>query len=76
MAQVRVLLEVAGATVPSLLVLCVLAAAPAVAARDTVAATGYAAGTIVIHTGERRLYYYLTGGRALRYPVGVGRAGK
>jgi len=37
---------------------------------------GYAAGTIVVRTGERSLYYVLGNGRALRYPVGVGRAGK
>ncbi len=37
---------------------------------------GYAAGTIVIRTSERRLYYVLGDGRALRYPVGVGKAGK
>jgi lipoprotein-anchoring transpeptidase ErfK/SrfK len=45
-------------------------------AREVVAAAGYAAGTIVVRTGERRLYLYLGDGRALRYPVGVGRAGK
>jgi lipoprotein-anchoring transpeptidase ErfK/SrfK len=32
-------------------------------------------GTIVVKTHERRLYYVLGGGRAIRYPVGVGRAG-
>ena len=32
-------------------------------------------GSIVIKTSERRLYYVLGGGKALRYPVGVGRAG-
>jgi lipoprotein-anchoring transpeptidase ErfK/SrfK len=36
----------------------------------------HAAGTIVIRTSERRLYLVLGGGRAIRYPVGVGRAGK
>lgn len=51
-----------------------LAAIPA-AASEMVPATGYAAGTIVIHTSQRRLYYYLGDGTALRYPVGVGRAG-
>lgn len=51
-----------------------LAVAPA-AARETVAAADYAPGTIVVHTNERRLYYYLAGGKALRYRVGVGRAG-
>jgi lipoprotein-anchoring transpeptidase ErfK/SrfK len=45
------------------------------AARETVAATGYSAGTIVIRTSERRLYYYIDAGHAIRYPVGVGRAG-
>jgi lipoprotein-anchoring transpeptidase ErfK/SrfK len=34
------------------------------------------AGTIVVRTSERRLYYGLGGGRAVAYPVGVGRAGK
>jgi lipoprotein-anchoring transpeptidase ErfK/SrfK len=37
---------------------------------------GYSAGTIVIRTSERRLYYVLGDGRALRYPVGVGKYGK
>ena len=35
----------------------------------------YGPGTIVIHTGERRLYYFVSAGEAIRYPVGVGRAG-
>jgi lipoprotein-anchoring transpeptidase ErfK/SrfK len=33
-------------------------------------------GTIVVRTNERRLYYVLGSGQAIRYPVGVGRAGK
>jgi lipoprotein-anchoring transpeptidase ErfK/SrfK len=33
-------------------------------------------GTIVVKTGERQLYLVLRNGRALRYPVGVGKAGK
>ena len=56
-----------------------LAVATATAqARETVAfnAPGYSAGTIVIHTNERRLYLVLGNGHAIRYPVGVGRAGK
>jgi lipoprotein-anchoring transpeptidase ErfK/SrfK len=32
-------------------------------------------GTIVINTSERRLYYVLGGGQAIRYGVGVGRIG-
>jgi lipoprotein-anchoring transpeptidase ErfK/SrfK len=35
----------------------------------------YMPGTIVIRTGERRLYYFVGAGDAIRYPVGVGRAG-
>ena len=34
------------------------------------------AGTIVVRTNERRLYLVLGQGRALAYPVGVGRAGR
>lgn len=34
------------------------------------------AGTIVVRTGERRLYLVQGDGTALRYPVAVGRAGK
>ncbi len=33
-------------------------------------------GTIVVRTHERRLYLVLGEGRALSYPVGVGRAGR
>ena len=36
----------------------------------------YLPGTIVIHTNERALYYFVGPGQALRYPVGVGRLGK
>jgi lipoprotein-anchoring transpeptidase ErfK/SrfK len=32
-------------------------------------------GTIIINTGERRLYYVLGDGQAIRYGVGVGRQG-
>ena len=38
--------------------------------------SGYSAGTIVVKTSERRLYYVVDGQHALRYPVGVGKAGK
>jgi lipoprotein-anchoring transpeptidase ErfK/SrfK len=40
------------------------------------APSSVSAGTIFIRTSERRLYYGLGGGRAIAYPVGVGRAGK
>jgi lipoprotein-anchoring transpeptidase ErfK/SrfK len=46
-------------------------------ARETVRYDGgEPAGTIVINTSQRRLYLVLPGGAAIRYPVGVGRAGK
>ena len=46
-------------------------------ARDIVGFPGgYMAGTVVVKTSERSLYYVLGNGRAVRYPVGVGRAGK
>ncbi|MBV8963555.1 MAG: L,D-transpeptidase [Hyphomicrobiales bacterium] len=44
--------------------------------REEVAYTGaYAPGTIIISTEERRLYFILPGGRAIKYGVGVGRPG-
>jgi lipoprotein-anchoring transpeptidase ErfK/SrfK len=45
------------------------------ATRDVVTFAGFAPGTIVVKTSERRLYYVINGDRALRFPVGVGRAG-
>jgi lipoprotein-anchoring transpeptidase ErfK/SrfK len=36
----------------------------------------YHPGTIIVRTGERRLYLVLGGGAAVRYKVGVGKAGK
>ena len=44
-------------------------------AQNVVAFSGFAPGTIVVKTGERRLYFVIDGDRALRFPVGVGRAG-
>ncbi|MEH3119576.1 MAG: L,D-transpeptidase [Methylorubrum populi] len=35
----------------------------------------YAPGTVVVSTAERRLYYVLPDGQAIRYGVGVGRPG-
>jgi lipoprotein-anchoring transpeptidase ErfK/SrfK len=48
--------------------------APA-AAREVVHFAGYSPGTVVVKTSERRLYYVVGDGTAIRYPVGVGRAG-
>jgi lipoprotein-anchoring transpeptidase ErfK/SrfK len=54
----------------------VLSPRSALANGDVVAVKdNFAAGTIVVRTSERRLYLILGGGQALRYPVGVGRAG-
>jgi lipoprotein-anchoring transpeptidase ErfK/SrfK len=55
-----------------------LSSAPAAQARpDVVAFRGdYSPGTIVVKTGERRLYLVVDEGLAVRYPVGVGKAGK
>jgi len=54
--------------------IALLSATPS-AAREIIRFNGYSAGTIVIKTNERRLYYVLGDGKAIRYPVGVGRAG-
>jgi lipoprotein-anchoring transpeptidase ErfK/SrfK len=44
--------------------------------RSTVSLAGnHAPGTIIINTSERRLYYVLGKGQALRYGIGVGRVG-
>ncbi len=60
----------------ALLVAAVALAALQIAqARDVVPFPGYAAGTIVVVTGARQLYYVLGSNQAIRYPVGVGRAG-
>jgi lipoprotein-anchoring transpeptidase ErfK/SrfK len=54
-----------------------LAASPAQARPDMVGFRGdYSPGTIVVKTNERRLYLILDEGHAMRYPVGVGKAGK
>jgi lipoprotein-anchoring transpeptidase ErfK/SrfK len=42
---------------------------------DLVPFRGYETGSIVVVTGARQLYYVLGNGQAIRYPVGVGRAG-
>jgi lipoprotein-anchoring transpeptidase ErfK/SrfK len=38
--------------------------------------SGYASGTILVRNSERRLYYIIGHGRAIRYTVGLGRPGK
>jgi len=50
---------------------------PAQARGDIVAfRSEYSPGTVVVKTNERRLYFVMGEGRAIRYPVGVGRTGK
>ncbi len=58
--------------------LLAFAGAQPATAREVVAFrdANYSAGTIVVKTHERRLYYVMGDGRAMRYPVGVGKAGK
>jgi lipoprotein-anchoring transpeptidase ErfK/SrfK len=51
-------------------------AGPPAWAREIVAFNQAAAGTIVVKTSERRLYYVVNDGHAIRYPVGVGKSGK
>jgi lipoprotein-anchoring transpeptidase ErfK/SrfK len=74
----RVAFRCCSASVAAALLSVVFVPAPnsSAFAREVVAFDGgVAAGTIVVRTSERRLYYVLGNGQALRYPVGVGRAG-
>jgi lipoprotein-anchoring transpeptidase ErfK/SrfK len=60
----------------SVVLLSSMAGSPA-KAREIVAFHGtYSPGTVVIKTTERRLYLVLDQTHAVRYPVGVGKAGK
>jgi lipoprotein-anchoring transpeptidase ErfK/SrfK len=52
-----------------------MAPAAIAATHDVVSFSGFSPGTIVIKTSERRLYYVINCGHALRFPVGVGKAG-
>lgn len=63
--------------VGAILAAAVLAPAPASANGQIVTyrQAAFAPGTIVVRTGERRLYLVLPGGKALRYPIAVGRKG-
>ncbi|MCB1481822.1 MAG: L,D-transpeptidase [Rhodobiaceae bacterium] len=53
-----------------------LAPAPAEARSVVKISTQYAPGTIIVRTGQRRLYYVTARGKAISYRVGVGRAGR
>jgi lipoprotein-anchoring transpeptidase ErfK/SrfK len=52
-----------------------LALPDAAQARRSVDFSGYAPGTIVVRTSQRRLFLVTGGGQAISYPVGVGRRG-
>jgi lipoprotein-anchoring transpeptidase ErfK/SrfK len=67
--------SIAGGVAFALLAASQLCATPG-KAREIVSFNGYSPGTVVVKTRERRLYLVLDDGRAIRYPVGVGRAGK
>ena len=51
-------------------------AAPPLHAAQVTAVGAESPGTIVVNTSQRRLYLVVSEGRAVSYPVGVGRAGK
>jgi lipoprotein-anchoring transpeptidase ErfK/SrfK len=57
--------------------LAVWAAAGEANAREFVAfSPSYPAGTIIIKQSERRLYFTMGAGSAVRYPIAIGRSGK
>jgi lipoprotein-anchoring transpeptidase ErfK/SrfK len=69
--------RIAAAAVAAAGLTAVLDVPPAAAAREVVAFNDEAVpGTIVIKTSQRRLYYVVGEGRAIRYPVAVGMAGR
>ena len=55
--------------------LALLAPDLAQARGELVPINGYRPGDIIVQTGARQLYYVVGNGQAIRYPVGVGRAG-
>jgi lipoprotein-anchoring transpeptidase ErfK/SrfK len=59
----------------AVITLLAVAASDSAQAGQVVSFGGYQPGSIVISTSQRQLYYVLGGGRAIRYPVGVGKAG-
>ncbi len=65
----------AGVLSVALVAAAAMAAQPA-AAREVVSFKEGSAGSIIVKTHERHLYYVLGNGRAVRYLVGVGKAGK
>ena len=69
-------IEMTAAAVLALVVSPGLVETASAAAEQVSATFAEPPGTVVIDTSERRLYLVERGGRALRYTVGVGRAGR
>lgn len=63
------------ATLAALFLSLVFASPPTEAAPSNSVASE-SPGTIIVRTGQRRLYLVVSEGRTISYPVGVGRAGK
>ncbi len=68
----RIVSKFAAATLV-LAALIALPIAPAMAKKIVKFSSGYGAGTIVIVNKDRKLYYVLGGGKAIQYPVAIGR---
>ena len=64
------------ATVAAVIGSSLIFMAPATAREVVAFNTGIPPGTIIVRTNERKLYLVIRQGRALRYNVGVGRAGQ
>jgi lipoprotein-anchoring transpeptidase ErfK/SrfK len=60
----------------SVIASAVVTAGPAEARQTVTFNENYSPGTVVVKYSQRRLYYVMGGGKAIVYPVGVGRAGK
>ena len=54
---------------------CSLLGCASSSVHPTVLGSDVAPGTIVVKTNERRLYFVLDNEKAMRFPVGVGKAG-
>src|SRR3954449_10309101 len=59
----------------ALATICFSATPSQVLAKHSAGISDFAPGTIVVKTHERRLYFVTGNGTAIKYPVGVGKAG-
>jgi lipoprotein-anchoring transpeptidase ErfK/SrfK len=71
----RHFVQAVGALAVAAIIFCLQPRSSAVAGQ-IVKFSGESPGTIVVRTNERRLYFVLPDGQAVRYPVGVGRRDK